>query len=131
VFLKSSRSGLYPSLVLVFSGMPNSSMKAAVSSWICTMPTHQLVLVQYAAGMQRREGENRGLTMIVLLFFTGLNAPGFFCSFEKPAQLWSICSRSRKSVGKKMSASPCQASKYKQVMQCNNRTDATKLLGSK
>jgi hypothetical protein len=45
------------------------------------------------------------LTMIVLLFFTGLNAPGF-CSLEKPEQLWSICSKSRKSVGKKISASP-------------------------
>jgi hypothetical protein len=45
------------------------------------------------------------LTMIVLLFFTGLNAPGF-CSSEKPEQLWSICSKSQKSVGKKISASP-------------------------
>jgi hypothetical protein len=44
------------------------------------------------------------LTMIVLLF-TGLNAPGF-CSLENPEQIWSICSKSQKWVGKKISASP-------------------------
>jgi hypothetical protein len=44
------------------------------------------------------------LTMIVL-FFTGLNAPGF-CSLEKPEQIWSICSKSQKCDGKKISASP-------------------------